>query len=157
MSRPYVRNDAERICAGGSFVRHRLISSPNAEQLGFSHIDGSPGASGGSALTPHAVQIGETSPSSVSSHRSLMASVSLPLRRFVHSSKTLNPRSSRLRPPSEARPLGVGSAFVQVSHLHTVDCVGHGRPAPCSCGENESACGVPEIRSWVLTWCFAGQ
>jgi len=58
-------------------VVHRLIGSPNAGQLGFSHIDGSPGASGGRALTPHAGQIGEMSSSSVSSHRSLIASVSL--------------------------------------------------------------------------------
>lgn len=59
------------------------IGTPNSEQLGFSHDDGSPGTSGGSALTPHVVQIGETSASSVSSHRSLMASVSLPSQRFV--------------------------------------------------------------------------
>lgn len=77
------------LCAGDSVVGHWLISSPNAEQLGFSHIDGSPDASGGSALTPHAAQIGETSPSSVSSHRSLMASVSLPLRCFAGLSKPL--------------------------------------------------------------------
>ncbi len=56
---------------------HRSIASPNAEQFGFSHIDGSPGTSGGSALTPHAGQIGETSSSSVSSHRSRIGSVSL--------------------------------------------------------------------------------
>jgi hypothetical protein len=60
-------------CAGGSVVGHWLIGSPNAEQLGFSHIDGSPGTSGGSALTPQVAQIGETSASSVWSHRSLMA------------------------------------------------------------------------------------
>jgi hypothetical protein len=72
-------------------VRHRLISSPNAGQFGFSHIDGSPGASGGSALTPQEGQIGEKSPSSASSssHRSLMPSVSLPLQRFVRSWRTL--------------------------------------------------------------------
>ena len=59
------------------------IGTPNSEQFGFSHDDGSPGTSGGSALTPHVVQIGETSASSVSSQRSLMASVSLPSQRFV--------------------------------------------------------------------------
>ena len=70
-----------RICV------QRVIGSPNSEQLGFSHIDGSPGASGGSALTPHAGQIGDTSASSVSSHRSLIATVSPPSRHFVRTSK----------------------------------------------------------------------
>jgi len=66
------QGDPDLVCG------HQPIGSPNSEQLGFSHIDGSPGTSGGSALTPHVVQIGETSPSSVSSHRSLMAPVSPP-------------------------------------------------------------------------------
>ena len=78
----------------GSVRGHRPIISPNSEQLGFSHIDGSQGASGGSALTPHVVQIGEMSPSSVSSHKSLITSVSLSLRRFVRRSKTPSADSS---------------------------------------------------------------
>lgn len=51
------------------------IGSPKAEQSGFSHIDGSPIASGGSALTPQCGQMGETSSWSMSSQRSLMTSV----------------------------------------------------------------------------------
>jgi hypothetical protein len=43
-------------------LRYSAINSPNAEQFGFSHIDGSPGASGGNAVTPHAAQIGDSSP-----------------------------------------------------------------------------------------------
>ena len=35
------------------------IGSPKVEQFGFSHIDGSPIASGGRALTPHSGQIGD--------------------------------------------------------------------------------------------------
>ena len=48
------------------------MGSSKAGQSAFSQVDGPPGITGGSALTPHASQIGEAS-SSVSSHRSLMA------------------------------------------------------------------------------------
>jgi hypothetical protein len=46
------------------------IGSPNSGHAGFSLVDDSPGFSGGSALTPHAPQIGEAS----SSHLSLTGS-----------------------------------------------------------------------------------
>ena len=57
---------------------------------GFRTIDASPGASGGSALTPHTAQIGETSSPSMPSHRLLMATVSPLLQRFEHPASILH-------------------------------------------------------------------
>jgi hypothetical protein len=51
------------------------IGSPKLEQFGFSHIDGSPIASAGRALTPHSGQIGDVSSGSMSSHSSLTTAV----------------------------------------------------------------------------------
>jgi len=75
--------------------------------LGFSHIDGSPGASGGNALTPHEAQIGDTSPSSVSSHRSLMTPVSPTFQCFVHHSNSRCLRGANPVPGQSVSNFGV--------------------------------------------------
>ena len=64
-----MRRTNNLVMPGGTVGQH-WIGSSKAEQSAFSQVDGSPGISGGSALTPHASQIGEAS-SSVSSHMSL--------------------------------------------------------------------------------------